>query len=122
MKEALLKSKILECGHSDMQLELIRLLSSYKKTNGFERKDLPQIAFEILDFASKRCKNKDLVDSYKVFILDKIKLAFEASLKVRTFILEKDEAENLLDIPDEDFPETITDHEFLAKLGWKHDK
>lgn len=119
MKEILLNSKILECKHNDMQLELIKLLSSYKKINGFEKKDFPQIASQILDFVSQRCKDKELLDSYKVFVLDKIKKAFYSSIKVRTVILEKDEIENMLDIPVEEFEDAKIDHEYLAELGWK---
>jgi hypothetical protein len=119
MKEILLKSKILECSHSEMQVELINVLSFLKKTTGFEKKDFSQIVLEILDFVGKRCKDEQLLHSYKVFILKKIKLAFDVSLRTKTIILEKDEIENMLDIPIEEFEDAKIDYEYLSELGWE---
>jgi hypothetical protein len=119
MKEIIHSSKVLTCNHSELQVELIGFFVNYKKQRSFNINDYGPIASQVINFiAENRCKKEEMRDSYKLFILNKIEVAFKSSLKVQTIKLEEDEAENLLDIPIEEFEDAVTDHEFLKLVGW----
>jgi hypothetical protein len=116
MKQLLEKSNLLKCKHNEMQGELISLLSSYAKTNSLQKSDFRVVATEILDFISARCKDQGLLDSYKLFILNKIKLAFNCALKVPK--QEFEVSDDMMDIPIEEFEGAKTDEEFVKLMGW----
>jgi len=115
MKDILQTSRLLECKHEEMLLELIDCFTLFKKTKGYSKEDYTLLVYEVLGFISQRCKKKEFVDSYKLLILHKIEDAFHIVLDIKVDN-DFEYSEDMLDIPIEEFEDAYTDEDFLKKL------
>lgn len=112
------QTNLISCSHSEMTVQLIDFFKHYKKQQDFKSEDFKSMASEVLLFLKQRCSNQDLVDSYCLFILKKIEVAFKSSLNVKTQVQDEEFSGELLDIPVEEFQEAQIDEEFVKAMGW----
>jgi hypothetical protein len=115
MKEIIYNSGLMTCRHNEMQIALIDLFTAIKKAGGLPS-DFNSFAAQVIDTVSERCENKDIIDSYKLFLLNKVKLAYEVANL--TEIVQSDQSDDVLDIPIEEFEDAYTDHDFLKLVGY----
>lgn len=110
------KSGVLVCKHGEMLISLISLFIDLKQSKQLGS-DFALFASQVVEIiANIRCKKEELKDSYKYFILNKIKIAYEvASLSA---ISESELSDDVLDIPVEEFDDAFTDHDFLELVGY----
>lgn len=116
IKQKIEKSMVLNCKHSEMLMSLIELFSDLKKSKQLGS-NFSLFASQVVEIiANARCKKEELRDSYKFFIINKIKIAYEtASLLV---LPESELSDDALDIPVEEFEDAFTDHDFLELVGY----
>jgi len=110
---------LLICSHADMTINIARTLANYKLYKDFSDNDYAEIAGILLEYISQRCKEEDLISSYKLFLLTKIETAFIISLGVKRPVVysEEDTDKDLLDIPIEEFQDAQIDEEFVRKIN-----
>jgi hypothetical protein len=118
MLSLLVSSRILSCPHNKMVLELIQVLYKYRLIKRYTKSDSLEIIGQVLDFIKQRCKQEELVETYQLMVLPKIKLAFNivVSSDKMPEISEEDRA-NFLDIDIEEFGELKIDDEFDKLMG-----
>jgi len=109
-------SKLMFCRHNEMLIHLIDLLIDLKRLNLLSD-DFSIVASQVVEIiANERCKKEELRDSYKYFILNKIKIAFQTASLVHISVSE--ESEDVLDIPIDEFEDAFVDHDFLKLVGY----
>jgi hypothetical protein len=114
IQEIIRNSYVMTCPHNDMVMVLIDIFTHLNKLGKLPN-DFKPFAKEVLDIISERCQNKDMIDTYKLFILNKVEVAYNVAKRVET--VQSDMADDVLDIPIEEFEDAYTDHEFLKELA-----
>lgn len=103
-----------------MTVEIIKILSNYGKEN-LEKCGISLVNKEMLEYMSKRVKsNIEDITSYQIFILSKISTAFKVAMKIdkkADQAYDCEEAEDMMDIPIEEFQGVILDEEFLKQMS-----